>query len=466
MSITRPSFVARRRRTALLLTSAGLGMALATPASAECLFTNLETVICDGENGTALSVSAPGDVTVTTQPGFSVNANDQALTIRSSGALTYTDANESSLVSTNGRGAHIQGGDSGFGRVTVVTNGDFTGSTDGVQFASRGRGGMTVTMTGTVTGGSGFGIAMVNVPLANDAAISNDTILRAGSASGNIGIAVENRGANGSIDIVSTGTVTGTGATTAAILAMSTVAGIGRDIRVEASNVVGAGGGIQVINRGLGSSTAILNGMLTAGLRSGIQVTNEALARDVTIVSNGAIDAGRSGIVALNNGTGSTTVTATAQITSRNLDPGVINGAPSGGGILVVNTASGTSVSVSAAGVDGARHGIDVRSNGSGATTLVATGLVQGREGNGIYVTTGAGNAAPVIINAVDTLGTESGIFVDLYGSGDVSVTSTGRATGGFDGIRVHNRAGSGDVTVAAARASGGSSGMTILNDG
>ncbi len=428
MSMIRHLSATRRTRAALLLTSAGIGLALATPASAQCAFeANPETATCSGENGSSLGLSTGGNLTVTTQPGFSVTEDfGDAVTISAGRSLTYTDVNASPIVSeANGRAAFFGGGSSGIGKTTIVSNGSFTGATQGLQVNSGGVGGIEVTLTGVITGGSSFGIALLNVAQANDPTISNDTILRANNVSGSSGIAVENRGANGSINLISTGTVTGTSLTVAAIQAFSSIVGVGRDIRVEANNIVAGGAGIQIDNSGRGSSTVILNGTLTTDQRSGINITNAATATDATIIANGTISAGRSGINAFNNGTGSTSVTATAQITSRNLDPAIINGAPSGSGILAINSGSGTTMTVSAAGVDGGRSGIDVRSNGSGDTNVTATGLVQGRNGNGVAVRAST-NTDNTVITTAAVIGTEDAILARHEGSGSLRVAATG----------------------------------------
>jgi outer membrane autotransporter protein len=465
MPIAAKSIASRRTRNALLLTSAALGLLAATPALAQCA-TDGTTFSCSGENNGSIQINTAAPVIVAIQPGFSVEGGtgDAALDIRSNGSVTYTDTNGGTVRGSNTRGLLIVGGQGGSGKVTVNSNGNFTGDTLGVQINSVGSGGVEARFGGSITGIGNFGIGVLNAPGANSPGVPNNTVLfTSGAVSGTHGIVVESRGASGAIDITATGTVTATSTVGNAISVMHSVAGVGTDINVTANNIVSGGVGVNVNNNGMGATTIRVNGTVDTETGTGIAVTNAGTATSLSITANGVINAGRSGIAAVNNGSGDTTVTATAQITSQNLNPSTVGGIPSGNGVTVSSGSFSGSVTVRTAGVDGGRNGIFVLANGGGATSVTATGPVRARDGVGIQITAGA-DTTDTIVNSGAVTATGDAINVSHSGSGALRITATGDVVS-ETGIGIRARADAGtDVTVNATNVRGETLGIFASN--
>lgn len=447
-------------RTALLSATAGIAFSSASPALAECVVQPGGTAVCSGENGDAQTVTSGGSVTVTTQPGFSVDAGTSALVIRGTGAVTYDDANASALTGRGGDGLLVVN-NGGAGRVTIRTAGDITGSGRGLLVNNLGNGGIRIEATGTVNGGV-RGISALAI--ANIGAGPNDDIdILSNNASGEVGVGAENRGGNGSIRITSTGTASGTIATGFGISAFHSVAGAGRDIVIEANNIGGVGGGIVSSNRGTGSTSITVNGTIDVAGQQGIAVTNAAGTTDLSVTTNGTVTSGATSITILNEGTGDTTIVARAQLTSNNITP---EASPqSGNGINAFNGTAARNIVVAAAGVEG-RAGILISNAGLGTTSLTATGLVKGRDGRGVEIITGTA-AGDIAVQLAAVEGATDGIVLNPAGNGDVDLTVTGAVAAGGDGVRIERASGTtGNTNVTVGDVTGGQSGVVLLTEG
>ncbi|NML04337.1 autotransporter domain-containing protein [Sphingomonas sp. G-3-2-10] len=463
MSIARLPLAPRR---ALLLGTTGLCLLFATPALAQCA-TDGTDFSCSGENTGSIDIFSPAPVEVVIQPGFSITGSngDAALVIRGGNSITYTDNGSSTVTGTTARGLLIVGGSGGSGKVTVNSAGNITGATLGAQVNSLGSGGVEARFSGSITGIGSFGVGVLNAPGSNLPGIPNNTVLvTSGPVSGTNGIVVEGRGASGSISITTTGTVTGTSATGNAISAQHSVAGVGGDINVTTSNIVSAGVGVNVSNNGTGATTIQINGTVdTAG--SGVGAIHTATATALSITTNGAINAGRTGILASNNGSGDTSVTANAQITTQNLNPAVANGIPSGNGITLSNGLLAGNATVRAAGVDGGRGGILVVNNGLGFTSVIATGPVRARAGIGIEVVTSA-TTTDTIVNSAGVTATGDGINVTHNGTGALSIIATGDVVS-ENGVGIRARVDAGtDLAVNATNVRGNTLGIFASSRG
>ncbi|RYD68197.1 MAG: hypothetical protein EOP58_01205, partial [Sphingomonadales bacterium] len=360
---------------------------------------------------------------VTTEPGFSVDSGGTALTIRGTGPVSYDDANASVLNGRGGDGLLIVN-DGGAGRVTVRTAGDITGTVRGVLVNNLGNGGINIDSTGTVTGVT-RGISALAV--ANLGAGPNDDIdIVSNNTSGEIGVGAENRGGNGSIRIVSTGTASGTVVAGFGITAFHSITGAGRDVVITANNVGGAGGGISSSNRGTGSTSITVNGTLDVAARQGITVTNSVGTTSLSVTTNGTVTSGATGITVQNDGTGDTTIIARGQVTSRNLNPDAA--LQSGNGINLIQGATAGNASISAAGVDG-RAGILLRNDSTGTIAVDSSGLVRGREGRGIEITNSARGGA-ITIGVTSVEGATDGIHLSNLGDSAVSIAASGPITG------------------------------------
>jgi len=198
----------------------------------------------------------------------------------------------------------------------------------------------------------------------------------------------------------------------------------------NASVISGAGGGIDIANTGAGSLTVTSNGSIAGNSLGGIYASTAAAGTTATITTNNVTAAGGHGIWLSHYGAGDARIS--------------VNNA----------TASGT--------------GILVQNNGSGTTGITVTGDVTGTGDKGIHVQNGANTTGSEIdAGAGDVSGGTWGILVQNSGSGPVEINSTGTVTGGFDGIRVDQNGGiTSDLTINVNNVSGGSNGIWIPVNG
>lgn len=460
MTIT--NFSAARRRTqmraALLSATAGFAAFNASPAWAECVVQPGGAAVCSGENTNEQSVGNGGTITVTTAPGFEIDSPGNGLVISGPGSLTYNDANASTIIG-RGRDGIAVGNGGGASRIEIRTAGDVTGGgRAGIITNNAGTGGVLVEATGTVTGAT-TGITVVALPGSN----GDIDVLSNNAAGGNSGIGVENRGGSGAIRITSTGTASATGSEGFAIVGFHSLQGAGSDVVIEANNVGGVGGGINVNNFGTGSTSITINGTLDVTGRQGITLGNSASAKDIVVTTRGAVTSGATAIAISNQGSGRTVVTAQGQLLSNNVRPQ--DAEVSGNGMNITTGGSAGDVIANVAGVEG-RAGILIRNGGIGSTSLTATGLVRGREGRGVEITAAA-SAGDIVVQLAAVEGATDGIFINPPGDGDVDLTVTGPVVAGRDGVRIERPTGTtGDTRVVVGDVTGAQSGVVLLTQG
>lgn len=214
--------------------------------------------------------------------------------------------------------------------------------------------------------------------------------------------------------------------------------------RVEVSSV---GSGIAVDSRGDGIRVAAREVFAPKGI--------DVVARgsgDVDITTTGAITGTVfEGIYAATTGSVGTLTITTSEVT---------------GGTAAIRVAANGSANTAIAStgaVTGGSHGIAVDDLGSGDIAITTSGDVTGTTDAGIrvikdYYGARLGNIA---INAVNTSGGASGIAAFQLGNGELSITSTGTASGaGTHGISANSYGGA--VTVSSQEAVGANSGINV----
>ncbi len=375
------------------------------------------------------------NIEVTTDNTFSVNTPAGiALSITGTGALSYTDTNGSDLITASAANYGLNVDSSGNapdltpGSVFIQTNGDISGG-GGVNAVSGGSGSIQVTTTGTVTGTS----------------------------------------ANG----------------------MNIIVGVnGNDLEVNAGQVTGQVFGIVTSNSGSGDTVITTNGVVTGVTQSGIRANNASTttgnltvtANDDVISYDSVADTGNNGIDVVNSGTGNTTVTA-GNVTGRNngiiadnqtagnltvTSTGTVN-AVINDGINAVNGVSTGDLTVNANVVTGGQNGINTSNVGTGNTEITATGAVTGTANNGINAVNGA-TAGSLTIETAAVTGGQFGIATSNSGTGSTTITTNGVVTGtGQSGIRANNATattGALTVTANADVISTGNNGIDVDNTG
>jgi outer membrane autotransporter protein len=145
-----------------------------------------------------------------------------------------------------------------------------------------------------------------------------------------------------------------------------------------------------------------------------------------------------------------------------------------GNAITLTNTTGDGSITFTdsnASVITGFDIGIFANNEGTGALSVTSTGTATGTDSDssGIYAYNSGNSTGGLTIVSADASGEYYGIGARNYGTGALSVTSTGTATGtGFfsDGIFAYNSGTGTDLTIISADASGGYYGIGASNYG
>ena len=260
------------------------------------------------------------------------------------------------------------------------------------------------------------------------------------------GIYAFNQG-SGALSVTTTGDVSGT--SRYGIYAHNFAAGT--DLTISAAAVSGGTYGIVADNLGSGALSVTTTGDVSGANNEGIYARNFATGTDLTIAAADA-SGGSNGIRAVNQGTGALSATTTGDVSGSNY-----------AGIFARN--SGTDLTIAAADASGGVFGIDARNFGSGALSVTATGDVSGTSSTGIVARNYNYAGTDLTISAAAVLGGAKGIDARNFGSGALSVTTTGDVSGtNDDGIAAINYGT--DLTIAADNVSGGVIGILARNYG
>ncbi|RUZ74152.1 hypothetical protein EN943_24820 [Mesorhizobium sp. M7A.F.Ca.US.006.01.1.1] len=388
------------------------------------------------------SVTATGLVTGASNNGIDAYTGGAGLTVSAAAvnggfAGIYAQNNGTGATSVTATGTVTGTVDNG---IDVYTQG--TGLTvsavtvnsgeNGIRAYNSGDGATDITAIGAVSGTGSDGIFAFN----NTAATGGLTIDAVTVSGGKYGIYAENQG-TGVTSITAKGDVTGTGYTgIAAVNGIATfnpdgtIASVAAslnatDLTVDAAAVSGSQQGIYAYNSGSGATKITATGAVT-GL-TGIHVTNADGATSLTVDAM-AVN-GYTGVDARNYGTSATSITT----------KGAVTGAQ-GPGICGANY--GTDLTIDAVAVSGDTTGLVAFNFGTGATKVTATGAVTGTLGAGIQAQTGAATTGGVTIDAAAASGGLFGIYAEHNGAGATTITATGTVEGGDAAIKAVSSAG------------------------
>ncbi|MGL4767968.1 MAG: autotransporter outer membrane beta-barrel domain-containing protein [Formosimonas sp.] len=425
--------------------------------------TSAHSAIAVLHRGTDLTVRTTGDLT----SGY------DALAMTNSGTgNTLVEVQGS--INANRNGIWIINGSSA-GAIEVKTA-DITGNGEGIKLEQFGKGGVTVTSTGTVTGGATEqGMELLNSGAGAIVANANNV------TGGNFGI-IANNGSNNATGLSITANQVSSTKSGDAIYAYHR--GTGNLSVTTKGDVIGIEDGMELRNEATGA--IVVNANNVQGRQFGIYANNAATASGLSITAN-QVSSTNSGdaIYAEHRGTGDLSVTTKGDVIGIEDGMELRNGAT---GAIVVNannvqgrqfgiyannaaTASGLSITanqVTASGsadaiyaehrgtgdlavtttgaVSGARSGI-VLSNASKGNTTVNAQNVEGKASYGVYVASVSGATT---VKAADVTSVNEGVRVNHTGSGDVSITTTGKvASSQQEGLYVEN-AGQGNTNVVA----------------
>ncbi len=466
--------------------------AINTDGGAVTITTNGPVSGLGGEGITASNSSDGTDLTISAadvygnQTGIkAINAGSGAIAVSAKGTVTGTAKYGIQAENTSASATDL-----------TITAADVSGGQFGVRAINFGTGTLSITATGTVTGGQFQGIAARN--LGTDLTISAQ-----GVSGGSEGILALHEG-TGSLSITAADTVTATTGT--GIRAENSFNGA--NLTISAAGVSGVTSGIIAKNSGTGDLDVTATGLVTGTGLDGIYARNtNAVGGNLTISAAG-VSGARHGIYTKNFGTGDLNITTTGAVTAttgtgivaRNNMGGAITisandtVASSGAeGISALQLGNGGDLTISAAGVSGANHGITASNFGTGGLSITTTGQVTGGSQPGIRAvnTIGGGlsivateqvtsaaasgidarsysnDASPVTISAAAVQGNTYGINAKNGGLGDFNISATGTVTGATqDGIRAINSGSGASLTISAAGVSGGRYGIYARNEG
>jgi uncharacterized protein with beta-barrel porin domain len=381
-----------------------------------------------GNDGTTFTDANTSTITGQTDGIFIRNTYNGALSLTTSGTVTGTTSD--GIVAQNRRGSSEYGEDSGRPTNLTISTAAVSGGSSGIYANNDGTGSLSITSTGQVTGSTGSGIEAFN----NYG--TSLTIMAAGVTGDEYGIYAYNDG-SGALSITATGTVTATANDESyGIYAEN----FGTDLTVSAAAVSG-GYGIYAANYGTGALSVTATGAVTGSAYKGIYAKNYGTDLTITATNVSGVD---DGIEARNYGSGALSITTTGTVTATSASEG-------GNGIDARNSSytsesseSGynvpTNLTISTAAVTGSYNGIFARNSGSGALSITSTGTVTGTSSTGIYASNSIGesgyNGRPygiptdLTISTAAVTGGNTGIFARNFGTGALSITSTGTVTG------------------------------------
>lgn len=441
-----------------------------------------------------------GNLVVTGLGGFNgTDGNAVQIVNTGSGAVRYDVAGP--VTAVNGNGIAIVDTAAG-GDIDVITGDVSADSANGSAVAinsSSTRGSIDVTAYGALRGG----LAGVQAVLESASALGSITINTVSTVDGRFGISASNLG-TGAILIGASDRVTSTfGAAISArgneiainaagpvvganggVIASSGLNGAGPLTITTGAVSGGAGQAIHAVNAGAGAVTVAASGPVTGA--GGIAVGGAAATGDIRITTAAvtASDDELSAIEAFSaSTTGDVSIAATGALTATGLAVRTI----------LNSTAATGDIDVALSGPVTAAAGVAALNDGTGRTTITATGPVNASVGNGLTAVNRIGDIA---ITAGDVSGgaqTGNAIVAERNGAvpgagdiaisaanldagrgvlarntgGDTRVTTTGNVFGrAYEGIAVVHANGAGDITVDARNVSGRTVGISVANNG
>lgn len=361
--------------------------------------------------------------TIAIVTGGSISANEVGMRVMAEGAGDVKVTASGAITGTTGDG--IYAFQSGNADISINVS-SVTGGTDGIQVVKTGNGTVNVGATGAVIATGSAGEDGVYVGHSGN---GNTTITVSAVSASEDGVDVKKTG-NGNVSVVATGIITTAANSTEDGIYVGTN-GSG-NISVTANTVSGDTDGIDLRNFGGGTVTAIANGAVTANgsgdLDAGIFLYNDASGGtiSVSIGSSGSLS-GHNGVVFEDKGRGRVTLNATGNVTGVRSD-----------GIHIDKTSTG-SVLLNVGLVSGKKRGIFIDHTGTGAITVTATKLVSStatsESHSGIEISNSGANIGLVLTSVT---GTKHGVEVKTVGTGDISIVTSGAITGQTDGIRAY----------------------------
>ena len=363
-----------------------------------------------GGSGVYARNDGAGGLSVTTNSinaaKFGVDAQNKA-----SGDVLVTVNGAIAVSSTSGSYDGISVNNEGAGGVTVNVSGAVTGADDGIEVVNKGGGSIAITASGTISAG-GDGDSDAGIFAQNDSSGENISIItgNAITVSGQHGIYIDNEG-SGSITLDNSGVIAGNGDQGIYIYQAGTT------ITATVRRVDGAEDGVRIKHHGSGSAT-------------------------LTLVQGGSILATKKGVHATASGAGDLFLDISGAVTGEGEQ-----------GIYAYQSGAGN-ISIKVQAVGGEEEGIEAKNVGAGAITITATGgIASGDNHDGVLAYDNGTGGVTVTVSSV--AGGDDGLEIMNKLGGDISATINGEITAGRAsanaGIYIYNDSNDADITVAIA---------------
>ncbi len=407
----------------------------------------------NGATGTDLSVTA----------GQSVSGGNNGIMASNHGTGTLT-VSTAGVTGTNGFGIRAANYGSGTD-LSVTASGAVTGSRSAISASNRGSGGLTIDVGDAISTNDGYGINARNygagalvISAANATGSANNSGIFAGNSGTDLSITTSGLVTSNWRGISARNTGTGDMTLSVADVTSTRLNGLnltnyGANLSITSTGTISAvTKGIEARNQGSGALTVSVNNV-TGTTEEGIYLLNAASGTDLSITAAGTVT-GTTGIAATNQGRGSLTIsTSDVAGTAGN---GLI-ARNEGGTDLSINTQRGT--------VTSSGDGIVALNDGSGALTI-SSAVVTATGPNGIF----ALNRAPATDLSITTSGPVTGSVNGLYavnlGSGALTISTAGAIGSSGAGIYARNE-GNADLTISTSgTVSGGFRGIYVRNYG
>ena len=295
------------------------------------------------------------------------------------------------------------------------------------------------------------------------------------SANGNIAITLTSTASLASSGTAIKATTTGTGNVTISAINVTAshasgtaieASASGGNIEISAATIVGGKAGIVAKNMGTsGAITINISQTISSSDGLGIDAYNNGQG-NILISTIGNISAKSEGIKAVSKNSGNISINASGAITN--------NESSNSNGILarISGDDSVGNITIVANDVTASKHAIEAEHEGSGSISVTVSGDILVTTTNtaslaAIYVHNESdGDDILVITQSGSTVSGSYGIFVEQNGTGSVTITSNGEATGtSTDGIKAYTSIGT-DLKLSAHTVSGGRHGIYVQHEG
>lgn len=223
-------------------------------------------------------------------------------------------------------------------------------------------------------------------------------------------------------------------------------------VSVDTAGVAGSKNGIWVQNESPESTTISAKGAVVGSANHGIY-GNSLNGGSVSITTNtaAAVSGGKHGVYVKTAGTGNLVISTTADVVGRD-----------GDGIRASGTGTGE-LTISATGVRGSKNGIWAKNDTQDNLNIAITGAVVGSANHGIYMHNLKSGNVVLSTNASGTVsGGKHGVYIKSEGTGNVIVNASATISGReSDGLKI-SKTGTGEITVNSVGVSGSANGIWV----